>query len=844
MATELATAYVTLMPSTRGLQSRISAALAGVDVTDVSKDMGKSMSSGVGQGLKTFSKVAVGAVAGIGTALSALAFGGGISRALQIDDAQFKFKSLGMDVKEAMASANAAVKGTAYSLGEAATVASSLAASGVKAGDDMTGALKGVAGMASISGRSLQDVGIIWSKVAAKGKVTGEELTQFAENGVNATAALAKSLGMTEAQVRDLASQGKIDFATFSNAMQQAFGEAASGANAKFAGALSNVRAALSRFGEMFATPALSGLKDIFNAAIPAIDAFASAVSPLVDKFSEFCGYISGAAVGALNAFTDSLNSGKGILESFKAAWDALPGPIQAVLGVITALAGAGAILGLVSKLQAVVPLITGFGSAIMKIPSLVSGAVGVFGSLAAEVSRFGFAFLNPMTMIRTACPALGAAMSALAGPVGIVIGVIAALAAAFVYLWNTSESFRNTMTGIGEQLMASLSPALDTIMSSLQQMASAVLPVIMSLIQTLAPVIGQIIEVVAQVASVIIPMVAQIVALVAPVIAQIIALISQVVMTLINLVMPVIQQIVDFISANMPLIQTVFETVMNAVLTVVQTVWPIIEIIITTVMNVIQGVINLVLAAINGDWDGVMNALKSIAEAVWNGIQALISSVMSIVQNLISAGLSAIQSLWDSIWSAVSSFVSSTWDAICNTVSSGVDSVLSFIGSLPGQIMSFFADAGSWLISAGADIINGLISGIQGAVGALFDTIGSIAGQVAGFFSGILGIGSPSKVFMAFGDDTMAGYQIGLDRSWLGIKNTFDGFERDIMHLGLTPNMPQPASAFRGDMATVESNNGPIVYIDGIQLSGDDASSVYDVLVDVIPDLKRRANM
>ena len=60
---------------------------------------------------------------------------GGKKRALNIEQAKFQFKALGMDVDATMKSASNAVSGTAYSLDEAAKMASIFGTSGVSAGD-------------------------------------------------------------------------------------------------------------------------------------------------------------------------------------------------------------------------------------------------------------------------------------------------------------------------------------------------------------------------------------------------------------------------------------------------------------------------------------------------------------------------------------------------------------------------------------------------------------------------------------------------------------------------------------------------------------------------------------
>ncbi len=337
MATELASAYLTLIPSLSGAQKKIEAQLSGVDTSKPSKKMGASLVSGIGGGLKTVAKIGVGAIASVGVAVAGLAASGGISRALKLDQAQFKFKALGMDVQATMESCNQAVSGTAFGLDAAATVATQLGAAGVASGDAMTGALKSVAGVAAMSSSSMEDVGAIFAKVAAKGKAGGDELLQLTERGINATAALAKYLGKSSEEVTKMVSKGQIDFATFSAAMQATFGEAASGANATFQGAMSNVMAALSRVGAKFASPALEGLRKVFVALIPAIDAVSAALDPAVEIFSKFAQAVSGRVVAGINVFTDTLKEAGSFAVAFtsglKAAFSetALSGLFSAV---------------------------------------------------------------------------------------------------------------------------------------------------------------------------------------------------------------------------------------------------------------------------------------------------------------------------------------------------------------------------------------------------------------------------------------------------------------------------------------------------------------------------------
>ena len=188
-------------------------------------------------------------------------FAGGKKRSLNIEQAKFQFEGLGMDIEATMASALEAVKGTAYGLDEAAKVASQFGASGLRAGDDMTKALRGISGVAAMTSSSYEDIGRIFTTVAGNGRLMGNQLLQLSGRGLNVAAALAESMGISEKAVREMVTEGKIDFETFAFAMDDAFGEHATSANKTFTGSLSNVRAALSRIGAGPAALAFEGGK-------------------------------------------------------------------------------------------------------------------------------------------------------------------------------------------------------------------------------------------------------------------------------------------------------------------------------------------------------------------------------------------------------------------------------------------------------------------------------------------------------------------------------------------------------------------------------------------------------
>lgn len=316
--------------------------------------------------------------AGISSGVVGLAAAGGIKRAMNIEQAKFQLKGLGADVDAVMANVNEAVTGTAYGLDQAAVVASQLTASGIQAGDQMTAILKGIAGVASMTGRDFGEVGHIFTTVAGQGKLMTMQLRQLEYSGINAAATMAKAWGKTEEEVRDMVTKGEVSFEMFSNAMNDAFGEHAQAANELFSGSLSNVKAALSRIGERFATPGLEHLRDILNSLRPVINDVNKLLNSVVDLFVKWSGIGSNAIIDflknldgqlqnlnrtgtSLSALSGLLDNLFGLLSNWKPFWAEMLSPEFFDLGywdfvVRNAITGIDGLVSSIKKLFEKIP--------------------------------------------------------------------------------------------------------------------------------------------------------------------------------------------------------------------------------------------------------------------------------------------------------------------------------------------------------------------------------------------------------------------------------------------------------------------------------------------------------
>ena len=219
---------------------------------------------------------------------------GGIRRAMNLENAHFQLQGLLKDetkVSAVMQNVQDAVDGTAYGLDSAAKAASQLAASGMQAGDDMFKALRGIAGVAAMTNSDYESIADIFTTVAGNGRLMGMQLTQLASRGLNAAATLGEQLGVTEAEIRDMVSKGKIDFQTFADAMDNAFGEHAKKANETFTGSISNIKSALGRIGALFTSPLIEQngpIVKLLNVVRERINDIKNALVPLADTSTNF----------------------------------------------------------------------------------------------------------------------------------------------------------------------------------------------------------------------------------------------------------------------------------------------------------------------------------------------------------------------------------------------------------------------------------------------------------------------------------------------------------------------------------------------------------------------------
>ncbi|MDY3340231.1 MAG: tape measure protein [Collinsella sp.] len=476
-----------------------------------------------------------------------------------------------------------------------------------------------------------------------------------------------------------------------------------------------------------------------------AIDPAINAVRNAINSVKEFAGETFTATWpedlalkvnGAADAINEFIEKSGGIATVCENVRNALVKVAGAAAGLIAAKSAISGFTTALENAKTATAAIKGFaGAAKTGIGNVRAFASMISGDMAGAFSSAS----GPVSGLFSAIKTGGGAIATIIGPVGIAVGVIAALAAGFAYMMTTSDGFRSSVMQAASALASGFQPVIESVGQVIQTLAPTFADVFGTMAELvtgqLLPALGGIALAVMQVIATVAPLVGQIIAAVLPVVAQIIQVLMRVAQVITSVLIVALNIISSVVQAVWPVILAAFTVACSAISALISTVWPVIEAIITTVMQVINSVIGTVLAAINGDWSGVWTGIQSIIETVWTGIQSIVSAAIGAVSSIISSVLSTISGVWSGTWGAIKWAFSSIWNGIKGAATSGIDSVYTTVTGIKDKIVGFFSGAGSWLVESGKSILNGLKDGIEGAIGTVTSSVSGAVEKIRGLF-------------------------------------------------------------------------------------------------------------
>lgn len=105
-------------------------------------------------------------------------------------------------------------------------------------------------------------------------------------------------------------------------------------------------------------------------------------------------------------------------------------------------------------------------------------------------------------------------------------------------------------------------------------------------------------------------------------------------------------------------------------------------------------------------------------------------------------------------------------------------------------KVLTFFTGMATKFTAFGIQMMTGLLSGITSGAGKVLAKVKEIGSSIKNAFTGLMGIKSPSRVFMGYGNMLGAGLQLGMESSTGGILKAAGKLSK-----AATPDMPKLAS-------------------------------------------------
>lgn len=475
--------------------------------------------------------------------------------------------------------------------------------------------------------------------------------------------------------------------------------------------------------------------------------------------------------------------------------------------------------------------------AAIGPVLIVIGKVISAVGTIMTVVPKIASA----ISTVKTAFAALNVTM--LANPIVLIIAAITALVAAFIYLWNTNEGFRqfwiDLWEGIKQAVITAwnaitsfLSTAWESILSLAQTVWGGISGFFTTLWEGIKGVFTSAWEAISGVMTTIWNTITSIWQSIYDTISPLLEAFRYLFETIFEAIRILIERALTAISQKISEIWngivTFLTPILETIKNIFQTVWTAIQTVITTVLTAIKNVVITIWNAIKTAVTTVLNAIKGVVSSVWNSIKSVVSTVMNTIKNTVS-------SIWNSVKSAVGSIIGQ----IYNVIHSGFERAVGYVKGLASQ-------AFSW----GRDLIMGIVNGIKSAVGAVTDAVNGVANKIRSVLHFSVPDEGPLTDYESWMPDFMAGLAKGIEQSKSLVAKAMDGVAADMVinpqigrmetatatvSAGTADTLSGITAAIREGLSQVNNPSGDIVipvYLGGTMLD------------EVIINAQQRANL
>lgn len=416
--------------------------------------------------------------------------------------------------------------------------------------------------------------------------------------------------------------------------------------------------------------------------------------------------------------------------------------------------------------------------TAIPMVQTKIEELVGIFSDVTGKVWDFyqkNENLINTILKIATvAIPAIavlskvsgvirgiGTAASLLSSPLGIVIGIIGLVVAAFANLYKSNDEFRNKVKLMVETIQSQLAPILEQLKTMFNELWTNTLQPILSQLGTVfSGAMAQILPVLVNVAQTIIPAILGAFSTLVPLLLQMIQQILPAISSLIGAIVPLLTNIITTI---LPPLASIISTLIGAFTQILSSIMPVLTEFLTMMIGVLQQIITMITPIVTMVVGQLLTALMGfintilppLMEVITNLVTTILPPLMEVIQSIMNALMPIVQSISDliatilpplmEIISTIAGIIASVLMPILNVVISVLGTIFGVIGKIISFIVGILVPVIQTIVSvvgtvfsAILSVINTVLNAIKSAFSAAWNAIKSVWSGVKGFFAGV----------------------------------------------------------------------------------------------------------
>lgn len=161
---------------------------------------------------------------------------------------------------------------------------------------------------------------------------------------------------------------------------------------------------------------------------------------------------------------------------------------------------------------------------------------------------------------------------------------------------------------------------------------------------------------------------------------------------------------------AALGVVAAAFKLYFNIYRTIVVTVFKVIRATITTVINAVKAIVRNGLSAVSGVIRSVGSTIRNVWSGVWNAVRTAVSRVWTGIKSLVRNSIGAV---WTTI-ANVGSKISGAWSRIWNGIRTTVTTVVKSISGIVSGVWDDVTSGLRGVVNGGISIINSAIGGIN----------------------------------------------------------------------------------------------------------------------------------